>query len=451
LVPEDHLARQVVALMASVDFSEVEAKYSSLGRRGYHPRTMVGVWIYASLIGLHESTKVARSLRTDAALRFVAGGHAISAGRLREFRRKHVELLESVNKQVLRFAAQKGLIKPAQLATDSVRLRAHASTKSARTVRRSEQRVEELSAVDTTTLDEEAKARHALKVEKHTSAIAACKQMGRTNIVTTCPSAGLLKFPNGASAPGHRVTMTGAGARERFVLDYLIDADGYDYGKLEGAMLRTRETLKQLGVDVEKIQVAVDAGYYSDADLRFAAENRHWVDVLIAERSLSRRGNDEARGLFSPSAFHLGDDGKMTCPAGKTMLGPYKDGTASRFEGTGCKACPLKTQCTRGKRKYLTVNPEYLHLRNQMSERMQAPDAQKRYAQRMATIEPVFSSIQHTMGFRRLSARHTPSVQAEIVLKVLAHNVSRLLTLRRLLCVRIYLCIEPPDPDLIAA
>jgi hypothetical protein len=46
----------------------------------------------------------------------------------------------------------------------------------------------------------------------------------------------------------------------------------------------------------------------------------------------------------------------------------------------------------------------------------------------MPTIDAVFSNIEHTMGYRRATARVERSVLAEVLLKILAHNVSRLLS-----------------------
>jgi transposase len=444
-VPEEHLARKVRDLIGGLDFSAVEAGYSSLGRHGYHPRFVLGPLVYGGLIGIHHSTKLAVALRTDAALRLVAGGHSISAGKLRSFRRNNAELFDKVNLQVLSLAAKDGLLKADELATDSVRLRAHASTKSARSLKRSRERLAELAEQDASELDDEGRARLAVKTQKHESAVAECERTGRTNLVVTSPSAGLLKFPNGASAPGHRATMTAAGVKERFVVDCIIDADSHDFGKLEGAMTRTRAVLESLGVNVERMQVAADAGYWCEKDLRFAAENRGWVDVLISERRESRRGENERGGLFSPDKFLIGIDGKAVCPAGTQMLGPYKDGTATRFEGRGCSSCPLKPKCTTGQRKYLTLNPEHAALREQMLERLSQPGATQRYGKRMATIEPVFSSLQDGMAFRRVSARHEKSVRAEVLLKVLTHNVSRLLAARRYLCVRFWLVIAADE------
>ena len=81
-VPKDHLAREVWTLVERIDTSGLEAKFSALGRHGFHPRRVLAVLIYGSLIGLHESTKLGTALKTDAALQFLAGGQVISSGTL---------------------------------------------------------------------------------------------------------------------------------------------------------------------------------------------------------------------------------------------------------------------------------------------------------------------------------------------------------------------------------
>ncbi len=48
------------------------------------------------------------------------------------------------------------------------------------------------------------------------------------------------------------------------------------------------------------------------------------------------------------------------------------------------------------------------------------------------------------MGFRRVSSRHAPTVCAGVLLKLLAHNVRRLLAARLLCCVLVILEVSAP-------
>lgn len=203
-VPVTHLAREVAAIVNGLDTTTVEARYSSLGRHGHHPKRLLGVWVYASLIGMHHSTKIAFAAMTDAALRLLSGGHPISASVLRKFRQHNGALFLSAIDQTVRTAVECNLLEVDELAVDSMRLRAHASTQAVRTVVRSEKRRDQLARVDVESLSSEQRALHDAKVEKHRAALEECAARDRASIVLTNESAAMMKFPNGAGLPGHR-------------------------------------------------------------------------------------------------------------------------------------------------------------------------------------------------------------------------------------------------------
>jgi transposase len=432
-LPKEHLVRGLKRELALLDVSAIVDRYSSQGRHGFHPLHVLGALVYGSLIGIHHSTALARAMRTDVALRFIAGGHAISEGRLRAFRRENLALFTAAFEHTLRRANQLGLLDARALAVDSVRLRAAASTKAVKTKARSAKRLEELGKVDVSSLSAECLEEHQAKVEKHRGVVELCNRHERTNVVTTSPSAGLMKFPDGASGPGHRGTVVATGVKERIVVDVLVDADATDFGKFGPAILRARERLLAAGVPLdEPMQAAGDAGYFSTTDLAFAAENRKWIDSLIQEGARGRRKGEDGEPIFGLDDFTRDADGSMRCPAQKKMSGPFNDGGRERWHGTGCGSCGLKPQCTKGTYRSLTLDPRYVRLRDAMRARFAEPGAEDRYNQRIATVEPVFSSIESNFGFRRVSSRHAVAVQAEIMLKVLAYNLSRLLVAKRL-------------------
>lgn len=434
-VPLGHLAREVRQIVAQMDTRQVEEGYSSLGRDGFAPKWLLALWVYGSLIGLHHATKLARALKTDAALRLLAGGHVISRPVLNRFRQHNGELFARALEQTVQLAEQKGLLEGKQLAVDSVRLRAHASLKAVRTRKRSNQRLEQLQAQLPQELSEQEREHHEAQVQKHREALEACQQQGSTSVVLTSPSAGLMKFPSGAGLPGHRVTVTACGLKQRLVVGVLIDAAPTDYGKLPDAVEEARRVLLQAGVAAEALlQVAADAGYWAEKDLRFAQQNRPWVDCLIDEPAEKKTLYAQQGGrYFHRERFSVHPEGSATCPAGRPMLGPYTDEPGKlRWVGQDCEACPLKPQCTPGQQRALTLKPDFEEARAAMRQRMSAPDAKARYNQRIATVEPVFSNLEDSMGFRRVSSRRASTVRAEILLKLLAHNVSRLVRCRPL-------------------
>jgi hypothetical protein len=410
-------------MVARFDLASVEQKYSSLGRHGYAPRSVLGVWIYASLLGLHESTKVARALKTDAAFRLLSGGYAISEGTLRRFRRENRELFERLIVQTVCIAHEEGLLKVDELAVDSWRVRAEASLAAVGTLERSKARLDELTAIDEAALGEEERLRRDKSLAKHRAIVEECERRGRTNVVRTNPSAGLLKFPYGASAPGHRVTVTAAGATERIVVSAFVDAAPTDHGHLGPAIDGALAILALArALDGRPARAAADAGYWSEEDLVYAAENAHRIAIHVPDQNADRRSR-----YFNHDRFRILDD-VASCPAGAQMRGPVKDGDGNlRYFGVGCAKCPLRSQCTSGVQRTLTVRPAYERAKLEMQQRTAPPGAQAFYKKRLAIIESVFANVEDVMGYRRATARVERSVVAEILLKLLAHNVSRLL------------------------
>ena len=71
LLPPGHLARFIWEKLLAVDFSDAEARYSSVqggpGRPPYHPRVLVALWIFAMTQGLETAAAIAEActLRDD--------------------------------------------------------------------------------------------------------------------------------------------------------------------------------------------------------------------------------------------------------------------------------------------------------------------------------------------------------------------------------------------------
>jgi len=136
LVPAEHLVRDIIALVEKLDLSALRAKHSPLGRTPMDPKFKLRVWLYASLRGMHAASQVAEALKTDAALQLAAGGHALGVSSLKNFRADHLEALKALQGQVLRLAVEAKLVSPQDLAVDSMRLEADASSASIRTLER---------------------------------------------------------------------------------------------------------------------------------------------------------------------------------------------------------------------------------------------------------------------------------------------------------------------------
>ena len=284
---------------------------------------------------------------------------------------------------------------------------------------------------------------HQERVAKHAEALGVCDERGRNSVVMTNPLAAMMKFPDGGTAPAHRVTALSAGARARFIVAVLVTADANDSGLLDPIVEKSLLALARAGVPEQAPRRATaDAGYCSHEDLAYAERARNRLDVLI---DISVPPGPRPH-LFGRERFVIDDQGAL-CPIGRRMKGPWRSRDGSvEFAGVGCTQCPLRAQCTDGKSRSLTVHPELERLRAEMRARLATDEGKRRYSKRMAVIEPVFSNLESVMNFRRAASRDAKSVVAEVLLAVLAHNVTRLLKAARLFVVY---CLIDDDGTLV--
>jgi hypothetical protein len=296
-----------------------------------------------------------------------------------------------------------------------------------------------LAQVDVRRLTTEQRARHREKVAKHKKALALCKARKVPSLALSNPLAALMKFSSGALLPAHRLTLTMCGQWQRLVVGAQLDAATNDRGQLESAVQVARNVLTEAGVlrmrghKRRRLQLAADSGFHSVTDLMFAARAKPWADILLAAPA-NPPTPDARKALFRREAFRLNfSRHTVTCPKGRLMDGPHFNRTQSRdrYYGVGCSDCPLKRKCTRAPRRVLSIHWEGERADADMRRRMRHRNAPARYLRRFATAEPVFSLLEDTMGFRRCSSRFPQTIRAEVLLKLFALNLSRLLTFLR--------------------
>lgn len=128
-LPKDHLARFVVAVVETLDLSAFYARRRAdgWGRAAYDPKMMVALLIYAYATGARSSRLIERRCTEDIAFRFIATNEAPDHATIARFAKDHEAELAELFDQVLRLAAEVGLVKVGLVALDSTRVKADAS------------------------------------------------------------------------------------------------------------------------------------------------------------------------------------------------------------------------------------------------------------------------------------------------------------------------------------
>ncbi|GAC1595207.1 MAG: hypothetical protein NVS3B25_18670 [Hymenobacter sp.] len=125
------------------------------------------------------------------------------------------------------------------------------------------------------------------------------------------------------------------------------------------------------------------------------------------------------------------------CPAGKRL--PFKkvDTTADggwvklyRATYQECRNCPLKPTCIpKGTYKQLT-RTIYGGPYRRAWQRQQSRKGQRMRRVRQSTVEPVFGSLIHHYGLRRMNVRGHASAHKTMLLTAVAYNLKKLLKYR---------------------
>jgi transposase len=401
-VPDDHLARFVGDVVASLDLRAIEETYTEeRGYPPYHPRMMVTLLLYAYCTGVYSSRKIGRPVVDSVAFRFLAAGNTPDFRTISEFRRRHGPALAGLFEQVLLLCRQAGLVKLGRVAIDGTKIKANASKHKAMSYGRMTQEearlrqevAELLRRAEAADRDEDAHygadrrgdelpaelARRESRLQTIAAAKAALEAEARAaaradgnDPDATPPDRAQRNFTD----PESKIQKTGDGfvqgynaqlvvAEGQIIVGQHVPPAALDVQQVLPAIRRLKETLRT----VPKVVLA-DGGYWSDANVRTL--EGQGIEVFIATQR-RRRGHH-----------------------------------------TDHEAAP------RGR------PPHGLTPQQRMERRLATRRGQRLYALRKTLVEPVFGQIKHARSFRQFLRRGVTRVGEEWALICSAHNLLKL-------------------------
>lgn len=125
VVPDEHLVRDLDAILRGLDWSEFEAEYhGTLGARPVHPRVLTSIILYGHLTRIRSSRQLEAALWLRVDFRWLAEGEQLDHSTLSNFRKQFADLLLGINTQFGLLAHQMGVTSLTQFGFDGTRLRA---------------------------------------------------------------------------------------------------------------------------------------------------------------------------------------------------------------------------------------------------------------------------------------------------------------------------------------
>src|SRR3954466_6066395 len=130
-LPEKHLARFVVEVIAGLDLRAMLGSYRGSGEASYHPSVLLGILVYGYATGVFSSRKLERATYDSVAFRFIAANQHPDHDTIAVFRRRFLEEITELFVQVLELAREMGMLRMGTVALDGTKVHANASRHSA--------------------------------------------------------------------------------------------------------------------------------------------------------------------------------------------------------------------------------------------------------------------------------------------------------------------------------
>ncbi|MBZ0134677.1 MAG: IS1182 family transposase [Rhodanobacter sp.] len=442
-VTEDNPVRVVDVFVDNLDLTALGFERTiaqATGRPGYHPATLLKIYIYGYLNRVQSSRRLEREAQRNIELMWLTGRLSPDFKTIADFRRDNGAAIRRVCREFVVLCRRLDLFSQALVAIDGSKFKAvnnrdrnYTRAKVQRRIEQIEESVarylSELDSADRQGAAPVAEARTTRlreKVEKLQSEMQRMQALAKEveaapdqQISLTDPDArSMATSGKGTGTVGYNV-QTAVDAQHHLIVDHQVTNIGNDRSQLATMAKRARTAMQ-----AEHIEVVADRGYFSGEEI-VACE-----DVgITAYVPRPQTSNNQAKGLFGKRDFvYLSETDSYRCPAGQSLIWRFttveKGLTLHCYWSSACKACPLKTQCTSSPQRRVK-RWEHEAVIDAMQQRLdQDPDKMRI---RRQTVEHPFGTLKAWMGSTHFLMRTLNHVSTEMSLHVLAYNLKRVM------------------------
>jgi len=425
-LPEKHLARFVVDLVAQLDLRALRESYDGRGSAAYHPEMLVALLFYGYATGIRASRKIETATYDSVAFRYIAANKHPDHDTIAAFRRRFLPHLGTIFNQILLLAKELKCLEVGRVSLDGTKIKANASKHRAlslkgadrleaqlrREVKRMLELAEEADQADEASGDELDIPEELARREDRLKAIAEAKERIKAREAErerqeqaeheeALTDRKRIEASNGKKMKSRPPKRPKKGVRPEAQLN-LTDAESRIMPSAEGF------------VQGYNAQAAVDT-----------------ESMLIVSAELSQRPTD--RRLLKPMLRKLADLSVGKPEAIIADAGYFSELNVELCVESGFTPyiVPKRDRHHWGMRHWKTPKapgPRASAL-TKMLHRLRTREGRKIYALRKCTVEPVFGILKRVMGFRQFLLRGHQKASGEYLLGCSAWNIKRLHTL----------------------
>lgn len=446
-VEADNPVRAVDAFIDMLDLATLgfNVEPEATGRPGYHPATMLKLYLYGYLNQVQSSRRLERECGRNLELIWLTGRLKPDFKTIADFRRDNGPAIRKACRQFVALCRDIDLLDASVVAIDGSKFKAVNAKARSYTREKLKRRLGEIDEAINRYMAEldradevlaktgmapvEARLSRVVKklahYRKEARSLRAVEQRmdatGETQVSLTDPDCRAMattsKQPRVVGYNVQSVVET----KHHLIVAHEVTNLGYDRDALSMMARAAKDVMAS-----ESIEAVADKGYYSGEEI--VAAEKAGIAVTVSKPNTSNAG---AAGRFDKADFvYVAADDIYICPAGERLtyrMTSEHDGKMVRMYWTSaCADCPVKHRCTTGKERRVR-RWEHETILERVQKRLE--DDPSKIPLRSKTVEHPFGTIKAWMGATHFRMKTLKHVATEMALHVLAYNVTRVMAI----------------------
>lgn len=441
-ITEENPVRVIDVYVDNLDLSELGFKTESArtGRPGYHPSTMLKLFIYGYLNRIQTSRRLEREAGRNVELMWLLGRLAPDFKTIADFRKDNGKGIKNTCRAFIDICRQLNMFTDAVVAIDGSKFKAVNSKENNYTPKKLQfhidrverhidnylQQMDEADKEAEKNVDDTPIKEKIAWLKKRLSELKALEVEVNNHpdkqLSTTDPDSRLLKTQGMTRAVCYNV-QSAVDTKHHLIVAHEVT------NKQDRGQLCSMGEQAQAALDQDAITVLADKGYYSGPDIKATQDAGMTPLVPKGDTSAS-----EKKGIFNRTRFKYDADKDVyICPANQVL--PYRFTSLEHgmmqkrywAHDPTCRACQLKPQCSNSKQSRRITRWEHQGQLDQMDNLMTSmPDSM---LIRKQTVEHPFGTIKSWMGSTHFLTKRIQNVSTEMSLHVLAYNLRRMISI----------------------
>jgi transposase len=442
-IAEENPVRVVDVFIDSLGLFDLGFKTVSAdtGRPGYHPGTLLKLFIYGYLNRIQSSRRLEREAGRNVELMWLLGRLAPDFKTIADFRKDNTDSIKRVCREFVLICQKLNLFTDSLVVIDGSKFKAVNNRNRNFTRGKIKLRLKQIdesiarylgqiASADRVELStaKQKKERLELKINKLKKEVEQLneiqeqlKELPDEQLSLTDPDArSMATSGRGTGMVAYNV-QAAVDSQHHLILAHEVTNQGHDHHQLANMAKQSKDILGK-----DDLTVVADRGYYTGEEIK--ACDDEGITTYLPKPQTS---NNQARGYFGKRDFiYHAEKDEYECPAGERAIYRYTRTEAGkqirRYWSSNCVNCSIKSECTTAKERRIS-RWEHEEILDRLESRMEKnPDMMK---VRRSTAEHPFGTIKFWMGSTHFLMKTMKNVSAEMSLHVLAYNLKRVINI----------------------